>query len=69
MPKFIYNKFARDVIPEVIEKTDKELPIRILEQEEYKDAAPKEEDEVELADILELLHAYFERKSVSSTVN
>lgn len=68
----IYNKLVRDAIPEIIEKTGKELSIRILEEdeyktevkkklgeelEEYKEATTNEDAVEELADILELLHA------------
>ncbi|WKA50725.1 nucleoside triphosphate pyrophosphohydrolase [Planococcus liqunii] len=68
----IYNKLVRDRIPEVIEKTGKELSSRILEEKEYeielkkklseelaeyKEAKTNEEAVEELADILELLYA------------
>lgn len=68
----IYNKLVRDRIPEVIEKTGKELSSRILEEREYEielkkklgeelaeynEAKTHEEAVEELADILELLHA------------
>lgn len=67
-----YNKLVRDRIPEVIEKTGKELSSRVLEEKEYKNELKKklgeelteyneaktdEEAMEELADILELLHA------------
>lgn len=68
----IYNKLVRDRIPEIIEKTGKELSSRILEEKEYEielkkklgeelaeynEAKSSEEAVEELADILELLHA------------
>lgn len=68
----IYNKLVRDRIPEIIEKTGKELSSRILEEKEYEielkkklgeeiaeyiEAKTDEEAVEELADILELLHA------------
>ena len=68
----IYNKLVRDRIPEVIEKTGKELSSRVLENGEYEielkkklsekiaeynEAKTNEEAIEELADILELLHA------------
>ena len=68
----IYNKLVRNRIPEVIEKTGKELSSRILEEKEYEielkkklgeelteynEAKTNEEAVEELADILELLHA------------
>lgn len=67
-----YNKLVRDRIPEVIEKTGKELSSRVLENDEYEielkkklseelteynEAKTNEEAVEELADILELLHA------------
>ena len=68
----IYNKLVRDLIPNVITKTGKELSTRILpededivelkkklteELQEYNEAKTDEESVEELADILELLHA------------
>lgn len=68
----IYNKLVRDRIPEVIEKTGKELSSRILKEKEYEielkkklgeefaeynEAKTNEEAIEELADILELLRA------------
>ncbi|SDG74739.1 Predicted house-cleaning noncanonical NTP pyrophosphatase, all-alpha NTP-PPase (MazG) superfamily [Planococcus glaciei] len=67
-----YNKLVRDLIPEVIEKTGKELSSRVLEDKEYEielkkkiaeelteynEAKTNEDALEELADILELLHA------------
>lgn len=67
-----YNKLVRDLIPEVIEQTNKKFSTRILSQKEYEtelkkklseelteyvEAETDEEAVEELADILELLHA------------
>lgn len=68
----IYNKLVRDLIPQVIEKTESGFSTRILSEDEYmteikrklseelkeyNEAQTNEEAVEELADILELLHA------------
>ena len=68
-----YNKLVRDRIPEVIERTGKSFNTRILSQEEYiKELKKKSYEELEeymsaetneealeeLADLLEILHAF-----------
>jgi len=68
----VYNKLVRDKIPEIIEKSGKQLRSRVLEAEEYKSALQEkcleEWDEYlkaetsehaleELADLLEIIHA------------
>lgn len=69
----IYNKLVRDRIPEIIEATGKTFTTRILseqeylielkkksfeELEEYHDAETREEAIEELADLLEIVHAF-----------
>ncbi|MCM3618438.1 nucleoside triphosphate pyrophosphohydrolase [Sutcliffiella horikoshii] len=71
MPK--YNKLVRDKIPEIIELTGKKYTTRILseeeyinelknksfeELEEYRNAVTKEEALEELADLMEVIHAF-----------
>ncbi|PLR69157.1 nucleoside triphosphate pyrophosphohydrolase [Bacillus sp. UMB0893] len=68
-----YNKLVRDRIPEVIERTGKSFQTTILSQEEYikelkkksyeeleeyMEAENNEEALEELADLLEILHAF-----------
>lgn len=68
-----YNKLVRDRIPEVIERTGKSFTTKILSQEEYiKELKKKSYEELEeymsaetneealeeLADLLEILHAF-----------
>lgn len=68
-----YNKLVRDRIPEVIERTGKSFQTTILSQEEYiKELKKKSYEELEeymeadnneealeeLADLLEILHAF-----------
>jgi predicted house-cleaning noncanonical NTP pyrophosphatase (MazG superfamily) len=68
-----YNKLVRDRIPEVIEKTGKSFNTRVLSQEEYiKELKKKSYEELEeymsaetneealeeIADLLEILHAF-----------
>ncbi|WP_053366530.1 nucleoside triphosphate pyrophosphohydrolase [Bacillus sp. FJAT-27245] len=69
----IHNKLVRDRIPEVIEKTGKKFSTRIMDKEEYivelRKKAFEELDEYmktqndsdaveELADLLEIIHAF-----------
>ncbi|WP_404430947.1 phosphoribosyl-ATP pyrophosphohydrolase [Sutcliffiella horikoshii] len=71
MPK--YNKLVRDKIPEIIELTGKKYVTRALseeeyikeltnksfeELEEYRSAVTKEEALEELADLMEVIHAF-----------
>jgi predicted house-cleaning noncanonical NTP pyrophosphatase (MazG superfamily) len=71
MPK--YNKLVRDHIPRVIENTGKKFSTRILtgsdyitelkkksyeELEEYMNAENKKDSIEELADLLEIIHAF-----------
>lgn len=68
----VYNKLVRDRIPEIIQKSGKQLKTEILsearyieelkaklneEVTEYQEAAADDEALEELADILELMHA------------
>ncbi|KPL58399.1 nucleoside triphosphate pyrophosphohydrolase [Rossellomorea vietnamensis] len=68
-----YNKLVRDKIPEIIEATGKTFTTRILseqeylielknksfeELEEYHDAENREEAIEELADLMEVVHAF-----------
>ncbi|NMH68026.1 nucleoside triphosphate pyrophosphohydrolase [Bacillus sp. RO3] len=68
-----YNKLVRDRIPEIIEATGKAFTTRILseeeylielkkksfeELEEYHDAETREEVIEELADLMEIVHAF-----------
>ena len=67
-----YNKLVRDLIPEIIEKSNKKFTSRLLtdaeysseiikkmheELAEYEATATKEDAVEELADLLELIHA------------
>jgi predicted house-cleaning noncanonical NTP pyrophosphatase (MazG superfamily) len=69
----IYNKLVRDKIPAVIERSGKALQTRILSDDEYKQElqmklleefgeyiiAPNDQNAIEeLADILEVIHAF-----------
>lgn len=71
MPK--YNKLVRDLIPQVIENTGKKFSTRILtdseyitelkkksyeELEEYMNAENNKDAIEELADLLEIIHAF-----------
>ncbi len=68
-----YNKLVRDRIPEIIEATGKKFSTRILsdeeylielknksfeELEEYHDAETREDAIEELADLMEIFHAF-----------
>jgi predicted house-cleaning noncanonical NTP pyrophosphatase (MazG superfamily) len=68
-----YNKLVRDRIPEIIEATGKAFTTRVLseeeyliqlkkksfeELEEYHDAETREEAIEELADLMEIVHAF-----------
>jgi predicted house-cleaning noncanonical NTP pyrophosphatase (MazG superfamily) len=68
-----YNKLVRDRIPEIIEANGKKFSTRILsdeeyitelknksfeELEEYRDAETREEALEELADLMEIVHAF-----------
>ncbi|MGD6801981.1 nucleoside triphosphate pyrophosphohydrolase [Rossellomorea vietnamensis] len=68
-----YNKLVRDRIPEIIESNGKKFRTRILseeeyitelknksfeELEEYRDAETREEALEELADLMEIVHAF-----------
>lgn len=69
----VYNKLVRDRIPEIIESNGKKFTTRILsdleyitelknksfeELEEYRDASTREEALEELADLMEIVHAF-----------
>ncbi|WP_421377998.1 phosphoribosyl-ATP pyrophosphohydrolase [Bacillus salacetis] len=69
----IYNKLVRDKIPEIIESNGKKFTTRILsneeyitelknksfeELEEYRNAITREEALEELADLMEIVHAF-----------
>ncbi|WP_409250668.1 phosphoribosyl-ATP pyrophosphohydrolase [Bacillus sp. SCS-153A] len=69
----VYNKLVRDRIPEIIESNGKEFKARILSDEEYitelknksfeelqeyRDAETREEALEELADLMEIVHAF-----------
>jgi predicted house-cleaning noncanonical NTP pyrophosphatase (MazG superfamily) len=71
----IHNKLVRDIIPEIIENTEKNFSTRILDTEEYKKELKKKSFEElneyvntqndndaieELADLLEIIHALAE---------
>ncbi|PLS18706.1 phosphoribosyl-ATP pyrophosphohydrolase [Bacillus sp. M6-12] len=71
----IYNKLVRDLIPKVIENTGKRFTTRILDEkeyiselkkksyeelEEYMATTNKDEAIEELADLLEIIHAFAE---------
>ncbi|WP_108669977.1 nucleoside triphosphate pyrophosphohydrolase [Peribacillus acanthi] len=71
----IYNKLVRDLIPDVITKTGKKFTTRILNDEEYIrelkaksfeelneyiETNTKEDSIEELADLLEIIHAFAE---------
>ncbi|MGM0846481.1 MAG: nucleoside triphosphate pyrophosphohydrolase [Bacillota bacterium] len=77
----VYNKLVRDRIPEIIESNGKRFSTRILsdeeyiielknkcyeELEEYRDADTREEALEELADLMEILHAF--AKSLGTTL-
>ncbi|EDL66569.1 nucleoside triphosphate pyrophosphohydrolase [Bacillus sp. SG-1] len=68
-----YNKLVRDKIPEIIESNGKKFSTRILtdeeyikelknksfeELEEYRDAETREDAMEELADLMEIVHAF-----------
>jgi predicted house-cleaning noncanonical NTP pyrophosphatase (MazG superfamily) len=68
-----YNKLVRDRIPEIIEANGKKFSTRVLsdeeyitelknksfeELEEYRDAETREEALEELADLMEIVHAF-----------
>ncbi|WP_226617766.1 nucleoside triphosphate pyrophosphohydrolase [Cytobacillus firmus] len=75
-----YNKLVRDRIPEIIDKTGKKYSTRVLDKteyikelkkksfeelEEYTNAENDEEALVELADLLEIIHALAETHGAS----
>lgn len=72
----IYNKLVRDKIPEIIKAEGKQVNIRILNDEEYKEELNKKlQEEVneylednnveELADIVEVIYGILNSKNVS----
>ena len=74
--KIVYNKLVRDKIPEIIEESGKTCEIEILSDEEYLQMLDKKLDEelaeyhkeqniVELADLLEVLYATAEARGYS----
>ncbi|TMU87116.1 phosphoribosyl-ATP pyrophosphohydrolase [Bacillus sp. BHET2] len=75
-----YNKLVRDRIPEIIEETGKAFTTRVLseeeylielkkksfeELEEYHDAESREEAIEELADLMEVVHAFAKSHNTS----
>ncbi len=71
----IYNKLVGDQIPEIIERTGKKISTRVLHEEEYitelrkksfeelreyMETTTKEDAIEELADLLEIIHAFSE---------
>ncbi|WP_456274765.1 nucleoside triphosphate pyrophosphohydrolase [Bacillus sp. AK031] len=69
----VYNKLVRDKIPEIIESNGKKFTTRVLSDEEYitelknksfeelaeyRDAETREEALEELADLMEVVHAF-----------
>jgi predicted house-cleaning noncanonical NTP pyrophosphatase (MazG superfamily) len=69
----VYNKLVRDKIPEIIEANGKKFSTRFLSDEEYitelknksfeelgeyRDAETREEALEELADLMEIVHAF-----------
>jgi predicted house-cleaning noncanonical NTP pyrophosphatase (MazG superfamily) len=73
IPLPVYNKLVRDKIPEIIESNGKEFTTKILsdeefitelknksfeELEEYCDTETREEALEELADLMEIVHAF-----------
>jgi len=76
MPKIIYNKLVRDRIPEIIEKSDKQVVTAILDDTAYKKLLDEklveelqeylDSDKVEeLADLVEVIYALLDLKNVS----
>ena len=76
----VYNKLVRDRIPDIIRETGKKISTKILDREEYLKALQKKgyeeleeyinaknNDEAleELADLLEILHAFAEYHGAS----
>ena len=75
----IYNKLVRDKIPQIIESSEKQTEIRVLDDAEYKSMlniklqeeldefikAKEDEQITELADLVEIVYAILEHKGIS----